>query len=212
MFTSNAPHGTQESGRSPGQLGTLGVGVLSQGWRTFRNAADGWLVVASGPDEGGNTGLATLGGKIAPSRPRPSLGWLGQCGDGASVTKNRMVPGQRLLTGNGLFLRSWGLEGDADRICLLGPGTVLRCLPASGPTSAPHHSTGASRALAEQDGPLLRVSNAPAALPRVGAAVMGSVRAAGPGEAEPGSSCLPSGKGNWGMLVMPLPFCPLPSR
>lgn len=56
VFTSNeggSPHGTQESGRSPGQLGMVWGRVLSQGWRTFRNAADGWLAVPSGPDEGG---------------------------------------------------------------------------------------------------------------------------------------------------------------
>lgn len=151
----------------------------------------------------GNTGQATLRGIIFG---------LGQCGDGAPATKDRMVPGQCLLTGNGLLLRSRGLEGDADRICLLGPGTVLSRLPASSPTSDQSHSTGASRALAEQGGPLLRVSNATAALPRVGAAVTGSVQAAGPGETEPGSSCLPCGKGNWGVLVTQLPFCPLPSR
>lgn len=62
MFASNAPHGTQDSGRSPGQLGTVVGRVLGQGWRTFRNVADGRLAVAGGPDEGGNTGLATLGG------------------------------------------------------------------------------------------------------------------------------------------------------
>lgn len=66
-----------------------------------------------------------------------------------------MVPGERLLTGNGLFLRSRDLEGDADRICLFG--IVLSRLPASGPTSSQCHSTRASWALAEQGGPLLRL-------------------------------------------------------
>lgn len=150
----------------------------------------------------GNTGQATLGGTIFG---------LGQRGDGAPVTKDGMVPGECLLTGNGLFLRSRGLEGDADRIRLLSAGIVLSRLPASGPTSSQCHSARASRAPAEQAGPLLRVSNATAALPRVGAAVTESVQAAGPGEAEPGSSCLPCGKGNC-VLVTQLPFCPLPSQ
>lgn len=50
-----------------GALGSWGR-VLSQGWRTFRNAADRWLAVPGGPDEGGEHSAGHVVGV-------PSLGW-----------------------------------------------------------------------------------------------------------------------------------------
>lgn len=54
-------------GSQEGALGSWGLWrgrVLSQGWRTFRNAADGRLAVASGPDESGEHRADHAGGTI----------------------------------------------------------------------------------------------------------------------------------------------------